>query len=349
MPETSREIFADMKERITFVLASDWASYISTVTSAYASAFNRVTKLLDRVKAAETARREKEQALMVTTLSILTGGVVGVLADGFVQRLPKLEKSAMAMEGGLMKATQVAAADPVLYKIFKDTTKDLVKRGAGAVTQFGLDQFKGSPPSSGFDPVGMEVDDYRDLLTQGIIDRAKFLHDLVEVMYEQADGWSSEAAGAMRKGMYENNDFFRENPYRAARHLLERKAELALWSGWVLNRDDDYWLGQRAATQASLSTTESLSWAPVRDELCDLDVPEDSITVVGYQAQQSALIRGSWKGVPKGFDVLGFKDWVQSHGFTETLYEGIPIAGGAVRHFATTRMHQTDRILAAAA
>lgn len=349
MPETSREIFADMKEKIAFVLASDWSSYISTVSTAYSVAFNRVTKLLEGVKAAETARREKEQALMVTTLSILTGGVIGALGDGLEKRLPKLEETVFKMEGGIMKATKVAADDTVLYKIMKDTTKDLVKRGGNAVIQFGLDQFKGDPPTSGFEPVGKEVDEYRDDLTQGIIDRAKFLHTLFEVMYEQADSWTVEAADAMRKGMYQNNDFFRENPYRAARHILEVKAEMALWSAWALARDDDYWQGQRAATQSSLSNTEALSWAPVRDELVNLGVPEDAITVVGWQAQQAATMRGSWKGLTRGFDVLGFKDWVQSNGFTHTLYEGIPIAGGAMQHWAATRMHHTDRILASAA
>ena len=49
MPETSREVFMEMRERIDHVLVTDWASYISTMSDAYDTAFNNVNKLLDAV------------------------------------------------------------------------------------------------------------------------------------------------------------------------------------------------------------------------------------------------------------------------------------------------------------
>src|SRR5215469_2631230 len=112
-------------------------SYISSVTTAYATAYKSVEELLADTKAAVAARRARDQALMVATLSILTGGVVGAVAEGLVKRLPAVERAASSPQ-----AMQVVQEDAVLYKVFKDTTKDLVKRGADVVSDLGLEQLK---------------------------------------------------------------------------------------------------------------------------------------------------------------------------------------------------------------
>jgi hypothetical protein len=337
MPETSREVFMEMRERIDHVLVTDWASYISTMSDAYDTAFNNVNKLLDAVHTAIIERQKAEQALMVTTLSILTGGAAGILAEGLVKRLPVLEKTVFSMQGGLVKVMKVAREDPVLYKVFKDTTKDLVKKGIEKVDDLALDQFKAEPPSSGFEPVGMRVDTYRDQLTQGIIDRGTYLWNFADFLYDTADNWSPEFADTMRQGLY-RNDFFQKKPH-LHKEVLVQKAELALWSAWALPRDEDYWTKQVAMQRSGLRS-EALDWAPVRNRLKDLGVPEDAISVSGIQW---GFVRSK---AAQGLDVIGFMKWVKSS-LVHTLFDGIPVNGGATTYnWASAKMLQAIGIVA---
>jgi hypothetical protein len=88
---------------------------------------------------------------------------------------------------------------------------------------------------------------------------------------------------------------------------------------------------------------EALDWAPVRDELKDLDVPEGEITLAGVQS-------GFWSAKQvKGLDVIGFMNWVKTVGMVHTLYEGISIAGGQTHHWALDRMKQMIQMVASAA
>jgi hypothetical protein len=340
MPETSREIFNDMRITIDHVMLTDWASYISTVTDAYDQAYSRVQDLLEGVKAAVTAREQAEQALMVGVLSVVTGGVVGAFADGLVKRMPAVEKAAASAGSSVANVVKSAEEDPVLYKIFKDTTKDLVKKGADKLQEVGLDQFKGERSTGRFAPEGMRLEDYRDLLTQGIISRGTILWNFADALYKTADDWSAEVADLIRTGLYQN-DFFTQK-YRAQKALLKRKAELALWCAWALPRDEEYWNMQRVMVNYH-HNQEALDWAPVRDELKDLDVPEGEITLAGVQS-------GFWSAKQvKGLDVIGFMNWVKTVGMVHTLYEGISIAGGQTHHWALDRMKQMIQMVASAA
>jgi len=254
--------------------------------------------------------------------------------------MPAVEKAAATAQNSVVNVVKTAEGDPVLYKIFKDTTKDLTKKGADKLQEAGLDLFKGEPRSGGFTPEGLRVEAYRNLLTQGIIDRGTLLWNFADALYKAADDWSPEVADLIRKGLYQCDFFTRK--YRAHKDFLKKKAELALWCAWALPRDEDYWTKQKIWNKYQ-PNTESLDWAPVRDELVDLGVPEDEITLVGVQT-------GFWKDkVVKGLDVIGLMNWVKTVGMVHTLYEGISTTGGQSHHWAITRMQQVIRMVATAA
>jgi hypothetical protein len=341
MPETAREVFMEMRGRIDHVMLTDWNSYISTLTDAYDDAFSRVVVLLDGVKAAITARQKAEQELMVGVLSVLTGGVVGVFAEGLAKSMPAVEKAASAAENGIADAVKVAAEDPVLYRIFKDTMKDAVKKGADKLQELGLDQFKSEPRGSGFEPQGMRVEAYRDLLTQGIISRGNLLWNFADALYKTADSWTPELADMIRQGLYQN-DFFKQKPYRAHKDTLVKKAELALWCAWALPRDVNWWTIQENLVKYR-ANMEPLDWAPVRDELVELGVPEDSVTITGFQ---SGIL---FTKMVKGLDCIGFIEWVKSADMVHTLYGGISIGGLSSHHWGYTQMQQVIQMAASAA
>jgi hypothetical protein len=322
----SWNIFMEMRERIDHVMLRDLCKYIGTMTAAYDQAFKNVNGLLKDVQAEIIESQARENALMVGTLSILTGAVAGALADGLVKRLPAVEKAAGAQ--AIAAVAKQAEEDPVLYKVFKDTTKNLVKKGVDQAQELGLDRFKAEPPSDGFQPVGMTVESYRAKLQDGLSDRGEFLWQFADLLLNSADHWTAEAAGMLRDGLY-STDFFKT---KAPLHsdILTKKAELALWSAWALVRDEDYWTTQVALKYAP-GASEVWHWARLQSRLVELDVPEDLITIYPM-----LYIPGK---TTKGLDMVGFKKWARGGGMVHTLFDGIPVDGGA-HHRATARMLQ---------
>jgi len=339
---TSQAIFDDMRQTITETLVTDWSSYISSVSTAYDTAYTSIKTQLGDVQAEIIEHQKAQQALMVGVLTIVTGGVVGVFAEGLAKRIPlassveRLETTVTNTEDALIEVTKVAEKDSVLFKVLSDTTKDAVKKGGDKLTEIGLDKFKGEAPSSGFSPEGLSVASYRDALTQGINARAKILLVFARLLARNADAFSPDLADAIRQGMY-TNEFFTQK-YHADAKLLAEKAELALWCAWALPRDVDYWTRVDALAKAGVDAygidTEALDFAKVRNRLVYLGVPEDAVTINGYRP-------GFWKSkAVKGLDVIGLMNWVKKGDVVHTLYEGIPIAGGDSNHWAKKKMHE---------
>jgi hypothetical protein len=322
----SWNIFMEMRERIDHVMLRDLYNYVSTMTDAYDQALKNVNDLLTKVKAEIIESQARENALMVATLSILTGGVAGAFADGLVKRLPAVEKAASGGAQAIAKVVEKAEEDPVLYKIFKDTTKDLVKKGVEKAQEFGLDHFKAEPPSDGFQPVGMTVESYRAKLQEGLSVRGEILWQFADLLLNTADSWTPELARMLREGLY-NNDFFKR---RAPLHrdVLVKKAELALWSAWALVRDEDYWTTQVAMQNYGPRMSEVWHWEPLLRRLAELDVPADVITI-----NPTMYLPGGLKHV-QGLDMIGFMKWVRKSAMVHTLFDGIPVDGGAYQRAA---------------
>jgi hypothetical protein len=329
LTETSREIFMDMRARIVETLTEDWGKYVWRLTSSYDKAFTDVKKTLGAVQAAIIERQNSQQALMVGALSVVTGGVVGVFADKLAKEAPILVGLERAT---LTEVTKAAEKDSVLSQILCDTFKDGIKKGGDKLTELGLDHFKSESPSDGFEPAGVSVAEYQQLLNDGIADRAKVLTRFAVLLYEMADAFSVELADTIRKGML-TNDFFDPNRRRLDNpERIKDAAELALWCGWALARDEDYWTKQ-AAVAPALSSSEVFDFAPVLKRITDLGVPKDAVTIDPFRV---------WKRV--GLDVVGFKKWVESPDMVCTLYHRIPHAVPGAHHFGKVRMQETVRL-----
>ncbi len=322
MPETTREICMDMRERIDHVLITDWQKYINSMVAIYDQAYTNVDTLLKAVNAAIQARKAADQALMVTSLTILTGGLVGAFAEGLVKPFPKLTATAWDFNyTGTLQAITVIQEDPLLFKLFKGMTKDAFVAATGATKDFGLSKLQGTPPSNGFSPVGMRVEEYRSKLSEGIINRADCLWHFADWLYQSADQITSQSADSIRKNLYKS-EFFTQK-YRADKDTLLNKAELALWCAWGLVRDKKYW--EKTANQTTaqrglqLPDTESVDFAPLRDRLVELGVPDSAVTVNGSS-------RTFWSTHDvKGLDVSTFMYWVSHGGMVHGLFDGIPV------------------------
>lgn len=344
---TSQAIFDDMRQTISETLLLDWNSYMSTIKTAYDTAYNSIKTKLGEIQARQIERSKAQQELMLGALSIVTGGFVGVFADGLVAKIPKtietLETKVILMEDVAIEVTKAARKDSVLFKVLKDTTKDVVTKGADKLTEIGLDQFKGEAPPSGFSPVGLSVASYSNVLLQGITARTKALLIFARILDRNADAFAADQAEAMRKGMY-GNEFFTVPKLQVNGDQLANKAELALWCAWALPRDVKYWTdvdaitSNPAAAGMGLPNSEAFDFAEVRDWLVDQGVPEDAVTVNGYK-------RGFWgPKAAKGLDVIGFMNWVKKGDVMHTMYEGIPVAGGATRHWGWQRLQEVLRL-----
>jgi len=135
--------------------------------------------------------------------------VVGAVAEGLVKRLPAVERLASPPQ-----AMQAVQEDAVLYKVFKDTTNHLVKKRLTlSATSVWSTLRKKLPPAASFQ--GMTVEMYRDRLTQGAIDRAKFLWDFADGLYKTAETWTPELANSFRQGLYASDFFKQRAPHTA--------------------------------------------------------------------------------------------------------------------------------------
>jgi hypothetical protein len=348
MPDTSKEIFNDMRMDIVETLTEDWGKYIETVTAAYDTAFNNVKDLLAEIQAEIIEQQKAQQALMVGVLTVLTGGVVGVFAEKLATKLVPEAESMLQTEitatadSLFIKTTRVAKEDPILYKIFRDTAKDAVKKGGDKLTELGLDQFKGEPRSAPFKPDGLSVAEYRQQLVDGITDRAKFLTFFAKLLLSAADSIPPDLADSLRTGMLKN-DFFDDANRKHVRNIetLVNKAELALWCAWGLGRDQDYWEKQNALKLYGFS--EIYNWDKLRERLVKkLGVPEEPITIsMDYGA--------AFGKTKKGMDFIGFMNWAKSADMVHTLYEGIHTAGGYPHSWATQKMQELGHMASTAA
>jgi len=339
MPESSWQVFMAMQERIDHEMLANWGSYISNITTAYDTAYNNQKTMLTNILNAIIARQQAENALMATALSLVTGGLAGALGEGLSRKISSVQKGVSSVEHGMAQVIEKAAEDPILNKVLMDTSKDLIKKGVEKVADLGLDQLKGEPPKSGFDPSGMTPARYKDRLTQGATARCIILWNFVDILRQTADSWTPAAANVVRDSIY-NSEFFQigKKPLVLQEKLADR-AELALWSVWALARDEDYW--EKAGAMANYSTGETFDWAPLQARLKELGVPEEAMTTYGVQR---GFVKNSIK---KGLNVVGLMKWVRNNLVT-TLFDGIPIDPNGYTWAAAKMMQITHMIQAAA-
>jgi hypothetical protein len=301
-----------------------WQHFGEAVSAAYSQAYDKNAAVLGQVKAikaANAARKAADEARMAFILSLFTVGFAGGAAGGLItiEGARGMETAARDVVKTVIKGMEGAATDAV----FKALSPDRV------------------PANSVFAPADMSPTTYLAKILEGISYNKGLLEDILhEVNYGEGDqvrtspdttvifnrsGDGEVTAGSAKllAEVITGTSFFQDMPPMSVNSdSLIPKAQVALWVGWALTRDPQYWSkaeqqfdeqiiagpggGGGNLDPASDATKEQPDWAPVLNALLALKVPGGLVTA-NYNTHV-------WTGDKYriGLYMWGFMEWAAS-------------------------------------
>jgi len=295
----------------TLEFARKWSIVAGHMKLAYSKAYQHQQKFLNDIKASIEEKKKKEEAMMTFTLGLLTGGIVGPIADRVVKKF---------MKGGELSTLKDVAGtvvhDSLLTEWTGDAFKTLVKAGDDKLRALGVDNLKSQVATAGFEPAGMTPDDYGTSLQLGIDERADAMSDIARVIHREYSGISPAVAEEVNK-IFLSSPFFTDVPKKELKEDdVQRSAELMLWIAWGKLRDVEYWDKQKALYLYSFS--EVWDWAPLLAE----------ITRLGGSAKQIKV--PSVKGWVATIDMPEFIKWSKGATAPKAAFDGVPTKADAV-------------------
>jgi hypothetical protein len=312
-----------------------WDHFGKAASAAYSLAYDDNGRILNAVRQTQAARKASEEAMMSFCLSLLTVGVAGGVAGGLISS---------SVKGAAKVATQTAARDLVKF-----VTKGVEGKVIDAVKALSPDNVPGADV---FAPADTTPTTYMAKMLEGISYNKGLLEDVLhEVNYNEdanqvsvrdgsnttvalnrsKDGQITLGSAKLLTEVITGTSFIQQMPSMSVNSDdLAPKARLALWIGWALNRDPDYWsdglqvdgwskgyIHKGAAGDSPAGATlEQLDWAPVRDALMVLKVPAEKIT-----AQLWTETDWGAKSVRLGLYMWGFMEWAASTAALDLLLD----------------------------
>jgi hypothetical protein len=310
-----------------------WDHFGKAVSAAYSQAYDangKVLALVRDIKLANAAKKAADEARMAWALSLLTVGVAGAAAGGLI-----------VIEGS--RAAETAARDMV---------KQVIKGVEGAATDAAFKALSPDrvPATSVFAPADMSPTTYMAKILEGISYNKGLLEDILhEVNYgtgdqvnvgqgttvivnRSGDGQITPGSAKLLAEVVTGTSFFQQMPpMSVSSDTLISKAQLALWVGWALTRDPEYWSkaeqqfdehiiagpggGGGNLSPASNATKEQPDWAPVLNALLALKVPGGLIT-----SNYNTYV---WTGnqYRTGLYMWGFMEWAASTSALDLLLD----------------------------
>jgi hypothetical protein len=315
-----------------------WDHFAKEASTAYAKAYEENGTVLQGVKVAQQAHKAADDALMSFALSLFTVGIAGAVAGGLVAF-----RNTDNSRG--IRAAETAA---------RDVVKQVIRGAASAPTDAAIQALSPDKVARNdvFAPGDVDPTVYLAQMLAAISYNNGLLEDILhEVNYNQQadavivpDGNSTNQVFLNRSGdgqitknsakllaeVITGTSYFQQMPPMSVNSsALKPKASLALWIGWALNRDPDYWSdgnqesdhhiiagpggGGGSISAPSKATEEQLDWEPVRRALLLLRVPLGPITATlrthvwtGDQTQTGLYMWGfmSWAASPAALNLL---------------------------------------------
>ncbi len=272
-----------------------WMAYGWAQNAAYSAAYENQKRALGNVKTLEDARRKAEDAMISFALSILTVGVAGCLAGYLAKKIDdKAEdfiKGAKSAAGGVAK---------------KGTDK--------AVKYLRPETLPGDP----FAPAGVTPAEY---ISNTMANLTAQIRDLRQMYYDLRDkNLPPDRAKELKEQILGNSLILEKPADYLTPAFLQPKAELALWIGWALARDAEYW---SAPGRRSPMSAEARDFKPVLDALLPLRVPAAQIAIDlpgGLMGIGAATV---WvPAQPNGaLNMYGFINWARSSQAVALLFD----------------------------
>jgi hypothetical protein len=311
-----------------------WDHFGKAASAAYAKAYSHNEHILSSVRDIQVARKAADQAAMSFALSLLTVGVAGAAASAITKEISS-------------KVTQDAA---------KDIVKQIVKTYPAPISSPAVHAL--SPDKAGndvFAPSNVTPTEYMAKILEGISYRKGLLEDILDAaqwdpntslvkvpddsnsnstyvgITHWDDGQLTVSSAKLLAETILDTSYFQQMPsMQVNSDALLPKAQLALWIGWALNRDPEYWSGGDqtfdhyiiagpggggGGQRLPKATSEQSDWLPVRNDLLALGVPTGLIT--------STLRIHVWTGdsTEIGLYMWGFMSWASSTAAMDLLLD----------------------------
>jgi hypothetical protein len=300
-----------------------WTHYGWAVSKAYADAYSKNLSVLGGIKIKQEQDRARNEAFMSFALSLLTvgvaGGVAGALARTFAKKVADGSKVAEDVSKDVLKWSQQQAAAP-LIKTVSATLSPEVSSG---------DVFSPSDTSPEQYTTGVQEGiSYNLALLQKILFDAKWdpskknttVGDKV-ITLRSGGELTTEGARLLADAITSSSFVSDPPPIDVDIANLTRKAKLALWIGWALARDADYWNSEDAPIMNYIYDAkrgwvplpvgpafwEQLTWEPVRQAVVDVGGMYQAVTM-----QSNMPVGGGNFQIKKGLYMRGFMEWAAS-------------------------------------
>ncbi|MGE0479094.1 MAG: hypothetical protein AB7Q17_01360 [Phycisphaerae bacterium] len=266
---TATEILNDLERDIDRA-GTQWAIFAETALQAYDTAYNRQQQLLNAIKQKIAAREQTENDRMAFALTILTVGILGPIADNVV--------------GWFKPPPATTRLKPAI---------DQLGEKSGEAIAGGLVDLAAAPSApDAFGPVGRSPTYVGSKLRETFLRWTSAMSGLAAGLKASGSSISADVANRVRSAL-KNSPFFTDIPRGATEGVLVPGAELALWIGWLHDRDARWW-----SSNSTPSNVQTLDFDPLRKRLVELGVPAQTI------AAQTPLFDES-SGAGRGFTTPG--------------------------------------------
>lgn len=332
----------------TLEYRNKWMTLADTMGKAYSNAYNHQQTVLNAIKKSIEEARKREEAMMSFALGLLTGGIVGPIAD-------RLAKSVGAFTNG--STLEQIAGQVTKDSLLTEWTGNAIKVVATAGEEWGKGKIMdlgspGSPASpqqprgfldwqkdaqpiillqnappppapetTPFEPTGMSASDYTQTLRLGIGRRADAMSDIARTFHRELTAIPPKAAEAINKSFL-SSSFFTSLPTKELDETqLQRSAELMLWVGWGRVRDEPYWRKEhsRYLNMGTHEQAEHWHWVPLLKELSQFGVPDSAIALPAQKHKWMNRVEQT-----KVFNMLGFMTWSRSAAAASLAFRNHP-------------------------
>ena len=297
----------------TLEYARKWNIVALRMGLAYSKAYQNQQGFLKKIQKALEAKKKQEEAMMSFTFGLLTGGIIGPIADRVVKKFTKGGELSV-----LKDVVGKVSEDSLLTEWTGNAFKELAKLGDEKVREAGINKLKSEVAAEAFDPAGMTPHDYTASLQLGIEQRADAMSDIARSVHREFHHIPVEVAQAVNKAFLQSA-FFTALPGEINETALERSAELMLWIAWGKLRDVRYWDVQKAILL--YNSSEIWEWTPLLKELARLNAPLKQFTIKMH----------GMRGPIATVDMPAFIAWSKGATAPAAAFEGVPTKADDVR------------------
>ena len=311
-----------------------WTHYGWATSKAYATAYKNNEQVLSQVKRKQQQRRAEDEAILAFVLSLLTVGTAGGIAGALARKFAKVvdgSKVAEDVSKDVLKWSMQQAAAPLNKAVGRTLSPDVASNDV-------------------FSPGDTTPEEYTTSLQEGITFNLAMLQQILfdakwdpkkksttvdGKVIDLRSGGQLTADGAKRlaEAIVDSSFISAPPPLDVDISNLTRKASLALWIGWALDRDADYWNSKDAPIvnqtydgrgwvnlPVGSAFWEQVDWEPVRQAIVHLGVMPQAVTMQSNMPVGQGKVQSN-----TGLYMRGFMEWAAGpHALAQLFDNSIP-------------------------